>query len=186
MSSSNVVRRPAERLIHNLLRLEQGIIEVMVVAMALLICIEVICRGFLGFSLMVTDEIAGYLLVGLVFLGMPVALARGALFRVELVLNRLPRRARAWLELVFNLLSLAFTVVLLVQLWRFVVDSWQRGVRAPTVLATPLYLPQALMVIGTASLACVLVLHVLRDIRGIRRDNGQDDSQDTGREDSHE
>ncbi len=168
MSSSHAARGPGERLLHNFLRLEQGVIEVMVVAMALLIFTEVICRNLLGFSLMVTDEIAGYLLVGLVFLGMPVALAKGALFRVELVLNRLPRRPRAWLELVFNLLSLAFSLVLLVQLWRFVFDTWQRGVRAPTVLATPLYLPQSLMVIGTASLVCVLVLHVVRDIRALR------------------
>jgi TRAP-type C4-dicarboxylate transport system permease small subunit len=90
---------------------------------------------------------------------------------VELVLNRLPRIGRAWLELVFNLLSLAFTLILLWQLWRFVVDSWQRGVRAPTVLATPLYLPQSLMVIGTATLVLVLLLHVIRDIRDLRRGN---------------
>jgi TRAP-type C4-dicarboxylate transport system permease small subunit len=171
MSSSHIDRGPTERLLHNLLRLEQGIIEVMVVAMALLICAEVICRGFFGFSLMITDEVAGYFLVGLVFLGMPVALAKGALFRVELVLNRLPRIGRAWLELVFNLLSLALTLILLWQLWRFVVDSWQRGVRAPTVLATPLYLPQSLMVIGTATLVLVLLLHVIRDIRDLRRGN---------------
>lgn len=160
---------PVERLIHRLLQLEQALIETMVVAMALLICAEVICRNVFSFSLMFTDELAGYLLVGLVFLGMPVALAKGALFRVELLLNRMPARGRAWLELVFNLMSLAFTAILLVQLWRFVMDSWQRGVRAPTVLATPLYLPQALMVVGTASLLLVLALHVLHDVHRVRR-----------------
>lgn len=157
-----------QRLMQGLLRLEQGLIEILVVLMALLICAEVICRSVLGFSLMFTDEIAGYLLVGLVFLGMPVALANGALFRVELVLARVPVRARAWLELLFDLASLAVTLVLLRELWRFVLDSWQRGVRAPTVLATPLYIPQSLMVLGMATLACVLLLHVARDIEAIR------------------
>lgn len=158
---------PVARALQALLRLEQGLIEIMVVAMALLIFTEVVCRNMLGFSLMVTDEIAGYLLVSLVFLGMPVALAKGALFRVELVLNKLRPRPRAWLELVFDLLSMALALVLLWQLCLFVADSWQRGVRAPTVLATPLYLPQSLMVMGMASVACVLMLHIARDLQVI-------------------
>lgn len=168
MQASPKAAAPVERLIQRLLQVEQALIEVMIVAMALLIFAEVVCRNVFSFSLMFTDELAGYLLVGLVFLGMPVALAKGALFRVEVLLHRLPAAGRAWLELVFNLMSLAFALVLLLQLWQFVVDSWQRGVRAPTVLSTPLYLPQALMVVGTASLVLVLVLHVLRDFRRAR------------------
>ncbi|WP_313311057.1 TRAP transporter small permease [Pulveribacter sp.] len=175
MNVSPAARGPAAgRLARTLLRSGQGLIEIMVVAMALLICAEVVCRAFLGFSLMVTDEIAGYLLVALTFLGMPVTMARGALFRVELVLNRLPARLRAWLELGFNLLSLALTLVLLRELWRFAVDSWQRGVRAPTVLATPLYLPQAVMVLGMGALAGVLVVQVVRDVRRIRTGAGDE------------
>lgn len=162
---------PAERSegwLQRIVRWEQALIEVLVVAMALLICVEVVCRSMFGFSLMFTDEVAGYLLVALVFLGMPVALANGALFRVEFVLARLSPRPRAWLELVFNLLSLAVTLILVRELWRLVADSWTRGVRAPTVLATPLYIPQSLMVLGMATLACVLLLHILRDIAAIR------------------
>jgi TRAP-type transport system small permease protein len=169
MQAPHVPAGPVHRAVHTLLRLEQGLIEILVVAMALLIFAEVVCRNLLGFSLMVTDEIAGYLLVALVFLGMPVALAQGALFRVELVLHRVGPKARAWLELTFNLLSIALALVLLWQLCLFVADSWQRGVRAPTVLATPLYLPQSLMVVGMATLACVLLVHIARDLRVIFR-----------------
>lgn len=169
MTTLAAPRGPVQRLLHTILRIEQGLIEVLVVAMALLICAEVVCRSFLGFSLMVTDEIAGYLLVALVFLGMPVALANGALFRVELVMNHLPARARVWLELIFDVVCLALTLVLLRELWRFVLDSWQRGVRAPTVLATPLYLPQASMVLGAATLACVLALHVAQGVQRLRQ-----------------
>lgn len=172
MASETPVLGRIRRLMQGLLRLEQALIEILVVVMALLICTEVICRSLLGFSLMFTDEVAGYLLVGLVFLGMPVALANGALFRVELVLARLPARARSWLELVFDVASLAVTLVLLRELWRFVLDSWSRGVRAPTVLATPLYIPQSLMVLGTATLVCVLLLHIARDIEVIRSGGG--------------
>ena len=92
-----------------------------------------------------------------------------ALFRVELVMNHLPVRARVWLELIFDVLCLALTLVLLRELWRFVLDSWQRGVRAPTVLATPLYLPQASMVLGAATLACVLALHVAQGVQRLRQ-----------------
>ena len=164
--SSTRVRRALESVI----RAEQVLIEIIVVAMALLICAEVFCRSVLDFSLMFTEEIAGYLLVAIVFLGMPVALSRGALFRVEFVLNRLPAGAFRWVQLVFNLLSLGVSLILLWQMFRLVIDSWERKIAAPTVLATPLYIPQIFMVLGLFTLVLVLVLHLSQPVQETRNE----------------
>lgn len=157
-------RTPVRRALESVIRAEQALIEIIVVAMALLICAEVFCRSFLNFSLMFAEEVAGYLLVAIVFLGMPVALSRGALFRVELVLNRLPGEVARWVQLAFNLLSLSVSLILLWQMARLVMDSWVRKIEAPTVLATPLYVPQIFMVLGLLTLVLVLVLHLIQPV----------------------
>jgi len=160
---------PVLRALESVIRLEQVLIELIVVALALLICAEVFCRSFLGFSLMFTDEVAGYMLVAIVFLGMPVALSRGALFRVELVLNRMPPGVVRWVQLLFNVLSLGVSLMLLWQMVRLVIDSWERRIEAPTVLATPLYIPQIFMVLGLLTLVLVLVLHLTQGVADVRK-----------------
>lgn len=162
-------RSPVRRALESVIRAEQILIELIVVAMMLLICTEVFCRSLLGFSLMFTDELAGYMLVAIVFLGMPVALSRGALFRVELLLNRLPGAAVRWIQLFFNLLSMGVALILLWQMIRLVIDSWERKVVAPTVLATPLYIPQIFMVLGLLTLVLVLLLHLTRNVDEVRK-----------------
>jgi len=55
---------------------------------------------------------------------------------------------RALSHLMFDLLSLLFCVVLLWQLVRFVATTYRSEDVAPTLLATPLWIPQALMPLG--------------------------------------
>lgn len=147
--------------IEGVLAAQHLLLSAIIVAMALLVTAEVICRSMLGFSLLVTEEVAGYMLVAIVFLGMPLALADGKLFRVEFVIHRLAPRPREALKLFFNILSLAFAVILDWQLVRLVVESWERGVLAPTVLATPQYLPQIVMVVGMTGVVMVLVTQII-------------------------
>ena len=157
------------RALESVIDFEKILIEFIVVALGLLICAEVFCRSFLQFSLMFTDEVAGYMLVAIVFLGMPVALSKGALFRVELVLNKLPPRIARWVQMLFDVLSLGVSLILLWQMARLVHDSWQRKIEAPTVLATPLYIPQIFMVLGLLTLVMILVLQLIRSADSIRK-----------------
>jgi TRAP-type C4-dicarboxylate transport system permease small subunit len=121
----------------------------------------VFCRSVLGFSLLITEELGSYLLVALVFLGMGSALHAGALFRVEFIIHSLPERGRQVVQLVFDLLSLAFAALLSWQMLVLVQGSYERHVQAGTTLATPLYIPQIVMVVGSATLALVLVSQCL-------------------------
>src|SRR3546814_9211157 len=79
---------------------------------------------------------------------MPLTLAEGSLFRVEFLMGKASRTGQEILLLVFNLLSLGVAVILDAQLTDLVIGSWARGVEASTVLATPLYIPQTVMVVG--------------------------------------
>jgi hypothetical protein len=69
---------------------------------------------------------------------------------------------------IFDLLSLAFCAVLLWQLGRFELSSWRFDDRAPTYLATPLWLPQFAMVAGAAALVFSCLRMLVADIRRVR------------------
>ncbi len=152
-----------------LIRLQRLLSELTVLAMALLIVAEVICRSLLGFSLMIVEEMGGYLLVALLFLGMGMALHDGALFRVEFVINALGARARLVLQCLFDALCLAGMLMLTWQLAQLVMQSYTRGVQAATTLGTPLYIPQSIMVLGALSMVLVLLSQLLQGVDRIRR-----------------
>lgn len=144
------------------------LLEGCIVVLAVLVTAEVVCRSFFGVSLYVVEEIGGYLLVAIVFLGMPITLADGTLFRVEYLIESLSHRGQLVLMLFYNLLSLAGVIVLDWQLIKLVIDSFNRAVTAPTILRTPLYLPQMIMVIGMTSVGIVLLLQIIRGLSQLR------------------
>lgn len=154
--------------------IQRLLLEGCIVFLAVLVTAEVVCRSFFGFSLYVVEEIGGYLLVAIVFLGMPITLADGTLFRVEYLIERLSHRGQLVLMLFYNLLSLVGVAVLDWQLIKLVVDSYSRAVVAPTILRTPLYLPQLIMVIGMTSVGIVLILQIVRGLIMLRS-RGQDE-----------
>lgn len=135
------------------------------ITMIVLIGAEAIARNLLGFSLQITDEVGGYLLVAVSFLSLSVAQSRGAFHHVELVQSRLTARGRLLSGLVFDLLSLAACAIITWQLIDMEMNSWQSGDAAATPLGTPLWLPQIVMPIGTALFCVAIVRSILRKAR---------------------
>ena len=125
--------------------------ELALVAMVILISAEVVSRVF-HFSFEFVDEIGGYLLSALTFLSLPVALIGGSYHQVEYFYGRLDPHRKAVADLFFSLLSLLFALVLEWQLWRLVTRSFASGVVAPTLLESPVWIPQSAMLLGTAAL----------------------------------
>ena len=125
--------------------------ELALAVMVLLITAEVITRSF-NFSFEFVDEVGGYLLSALTFFSLSVALIGGAYHQVEYFHQRLDARGRAVADLIFAVLSLLFALVLEWQLWRLVTRSLASNVMAPTLLSTPLWIPQSAMLLGTAAL----------------------------------
>ena len=151
---------------------QKWICELLVVTMALLITAEVISREIFGHSLQVTHEIAGYLLVAVAFLSIGISLNDKALFRVEFLFGRLPRRGQVILQLIFDLLALGFSLLLEYQLIQLVASSYSRGFKEATILATPLYLPQLVMPLGVGLMIVVLSAQILAGV-GLLVKNGE-------------
>ena len=138
------------------------------IVMLVVIGVDILTRSLLNFSFEVSDELGGYLLVVIAFVSLPVCQVSGTFHRVELVQSRLSPLWRAVSHVIFDLLSFAFCGLLLWQLVRFEMTSFRFGDRAPTYLATPLWIPQAVMMLGAAALCFSMVRTLAADIARLR------------------
>jgi len=130
-----------------------------------LMLLEVILRGVFNSTTEHSDELVGYLLIGISFLSLALCQSRGAFHRVEVVQMRLGPRGKAISALVFDVLSFAYVALTNWYFLQFVMSSYRREAVAPTVLATPLWIPETTMVVGATLLLIVLGRTIVRDVR---------------------
>src|SRR6516164_11854224 len=138
------------------------------VVMLVVIGLDIATRALLNFSFEISDELGGYMLVVITFISLPVCQINDSFHHVELVQSRLSPFGRAVSHVIFDLLSLAFAALLLWQLVRFELSSYRFGDHAPTYLATPLWIPQAVMMLGAAALCFSMVRTLAADVARLR------------------
>lgn len=110
-----------------------------------------------GLGLRGLDAYAGYAIAASLFLALPGTFVRGEHIRVSLILERLPARARATLEVWCLLAGVALSAALAFYACRLVWVSWLTHDVSPASDATPLWLPQIAMALGCTGLALALV-----------------------------
>lgn len=133
--------------------------------MAILMLAEILLRSVFNSTTEHSDELVGYLLVGVSFLSLALCQSRGAFHRVEMVQMRLGPRGQALSSLIFDVLSFAYIGVTGWYFVQFVMSSYRREVMASTVLATPLWIPETVMVLGAAMLLLALAQSIVNDVR---------------------
>ena len=133
--------------------------------MAILILAEVLLRAAFNSTTEHSDELVGYLLVGVSFLSLALCQSRGAFHRVEMVQMRLGPRGQALSALIFDLLSFAYIAITNWYFVQFVLSSYRREAMASTVLATPLWIPESVMVLGATMLLLALGQSIVDDLR---------------------
>jgi len=139
-----------------------------IIVMLVVIGVDILTRSLFNFSFEISDELGGYMLVVISFVSLPVCQISGSFHHVELVQSRLSPFARAVSHVIFDVLSLVFCVLLLWQLTRFELSSFRFGDRAPTYLATPLWIPQSAMMLGAAALCFSMLRTLVADIARLR------------------
>lgn len=142
--------------------------EAALLVMLATIGLDIVTRTIFHFSFEISDEFGAYMLVAITFLSLSVCQVNGAFHRVELVQARLSERGRAVSDLVFDALALGFSCLYLYQLARFTLRSWGTGDQAPTLVATPLWIPRLAMVIGVLALCYSLVRAIASDLRRVQ------------------
>ena len=164
--ASSPDRGAIDRIVGRIAQAGALLAAVAIVAILVLVCVETALRQF-RVSLLVTDEIAGYLNAAAVFLGLAWTLREGGFIRVELLYDRARGVVRHALRWLIGLTSIAFAAVLLWVCVRHVLYALQHDTRAVSIIDTPEWIPQSVMVVGLAILSLQLLAWLVARFRNI-------------------
>lgn len=138
-----------------------------VILITVLVCLEIVARDVFRTSIMISDEMSGYLYAAIVFFGLAQTFRDKGFIRVESLYDRFRGRAANILRWLFVLIAILYVSVLLVDAVRNLLYLFRGNVVSDTLTQTPLYLPQSLMVIGWAMLLLQLLTYVVRGMRDV-------------------
>ncbi|WP_332741147.1 TRAP transporter small permease [Hydrogenophaga sp.] len=126
------------------------------IGVLLMVLLSVLGRA-LQFYVPGTDAYAGYAMAGAGFLALAHTLKSGEHIRVTLIIGKLTGRARRGLELWSLSVAVLLAGLLAVYAWRLAWQSHQFHDISTAADATPLWIPQILMAVGTTVLLIAFV-----------------------------
>ncbi len=136
-------------------------------AMIFHVLAEIVLRSFFLSTTYVLEEMIGYGIAAMSFLGLGYALNEGALIRMNLLLVKLgDTPTRRVVEVICIVGALVFTCI---AAWYFYVNSvrdFMRGYVSETMSETPLWLPPSIMLAGMVVFILQLTTYLLRVLIG--------------------
>lgn len=135
----------------------------------LMISLNVCLRYFFNKPILVTYEYSTYLFIAIVYFGFAYTTRREAHISVDMVVKRLPKRARNGLEVLTSLVALGLMSVYLWFAWDIFRTSVAKGYRAMSVTQTPEWIPQSILVVGLAFLIIEIVALIARKSRDFQK-----------------
>ncbi|GGF71520.1 TRAP transporter small permease protein [Azorhizobium oxalatiphilum] len=153
------------------------------VGLSIWIVVNVLLRKFASFSFQGVDEYGGYFLAIVSAAGFAKAALDKAHVRIDVVTRLFPLAGRAIFDVVALGLLFAMMWIIASKAVLLTYESWSMGALTPSVLRTPLWIPQSIWALAlvwfTFVLAFLLVWafgRLLRaDFAGIEDKLGQDD-----------
>ncbi|MEP2531637.1 TRAP transporter small permease [Shimia sp.] len=155
-----------ERFVDRVTSLSAHAAMLCVVLMVCHILTEIVLRNAFSKSTFVLEEFVGYATAAAAFFGLGAALRDGELIRVGLILEFLGPKMRRLIEGTCAFLGLSTVGFLVWFLTRTVLRSWERGTTSTSLLETPLWIPQLLVVLGLISFGLQMSVHLLQAITG--------------------
>ncbi|WP_416816716.1 TRAP transporter small permease [Denitromonas sp.] len=118
------------------------------VLMTAMVVVDIFMRTLLSRSLGFVDEITGYLVAMVTFLGASITFREGEMFRVSFLFEKFPAALKKFLGTVYLVFAAIFCATMLWYTSLLVWSSFVRDKVAPTELQTPIYLPQLALPLG--------------------------------------
>ena len=137
------------------------------VGLLIMVLLSIVSRQ-LHFHMPGTDAYAGYLMAASGFLALAHTLKRGEHIRVTLLLGVLKGRWRKGIELWALGFATAFSMMYAFRSCKLAWQSHQFNDISTANDATPLWIPQIAMALGTVILAIAFVDEMVRELRGQR------------------
>ncbi len=138
-------------------------------AMLLLTNYDIFSRYVFNKPVLFSDEIGGYLLVFMCFMGSAITLKEGRHIAVDILIERLGPNALNRIKIITSFVSLVVLIVFFYHSIIMVYRSFIRDLHVPSVLWTPLWIPQILIPIGTAILILQMAVEIYKSIKALQK-----------------
>jgi TRAP-type C4-dicarboxylate transport system permease small subunit len=168
MNTASVVRKPVgplRSLVSGFYSFLGVLACIAMVAAFVVIVLGVAAREF-GFQISGLDAYAGYAIAATLFLALPMTFQRGEHIRVTLFLDKLPGGFRTLLEYWSLIAGLALSGYMAYFASRLVWISYTTHDVSPAIDATPLWIPQIAMALGSIGFALSLLDALLARLTG--------------------
>ena len=136
-----------------------------VLAMLGLITLEVVMRNVFNTSTLIADEVGGYLMVLVSFMGLSFTLKSGKFLRVVFLLRFCSSGAKDIIFFISLILGFIYSLIISYEFWIFVIQSIRWGEVSVQTLRFPLYIPRIFMALGISFLALQFILDLIAHVR---------------------
>lgn len=144
----------------------------MIFLLMVMLLLEVLTRYVLNAPLSISEELGGYMLVAITFIGLAYTWKEKGHVRVVLLVSRLPEKIKQWLRLATLLIAVAFCFPLIKACYDLLQDSLLFEARSGSWLRTPLVYPQTILIIGAILLLLQLIAEVIKAIIALKIPKG--------------
>ena len=131
-------------------------------ALTLMVAAGVVARRLLAAPFLFVEELSGYAVLLIVFLGLAHTMKAGAHARVEVLLARVRGRAGVVMRAATIVLATVWAVILMSGAIYQAREYYTQDVLSFAYLQTPLWIPASLMVIGSTLLVLECLAMLLR------------------------
>ncbi len=155
-----------DNLIDRIVVIGGHVAAVLIVVILFLTMYEIVLRYVFNNAPMLADELAAYMLVAVVALGLAYRWREGGHVRVEALVSRLPGQAQYWLRLFTLSAVFLFTVTVTIGSVTVIGRTMQYGLMSNSWLRVPLIWPQLSIpygfVLRSAYILCVIGRHLAK------------------------
>jgi TRAP-type C4-dicarboxylate transport system permease small subunit len=140
---------------------------VCVVMMMLLTTADVIARYVFNSPTMWADEMASYLLIAIVFLGLAQNLRTDGHIRIDVVTSHVTPRVRLVLEVFAFAVGILFSAILIAGTWTRFENFWMRHTLSDSPLMTPLWIAMVPVVVGAIVLGLAAICGFISSLHAL-------------------
>ena len=119
-----------------------------ILTMGLVLAYEVVCRYFFDSPTIWAQETSVYIFMWTMLAGSAYTLMQGKHVRIDLIFERLPRKAQQVLDVLTSLVGIAFSAVVSWQAWEMLSATFKLGKVSATLLRVPMWIPQCSLLLG--------------------------------------
>lgn len=145
-------------------------ITLLVFAQVLLNLVDRLAKLFTGTAIGLTipsySDFTGFFLAATSFLALAYTLQAGEHIRINLITSHLSKRLQTVFEISSLCIALALTLYMTWYTYLMTYDSWQYHDMSSGVVAVPLWIPQAHLIIGLVILAIALLDNLVQILQG--------------------